>query len=192
MSANISRSRSQEMQREKRLAELKPFLVPGWQINPSSLQIVAVKTVLGFYQRGQEMLLKCRRRDCHRRVEVDFHAAVQAGKGSQSPQHLIHELLCGHWHGCGLEEVSAIYPKGVPLVSYLNDKDVLIAIACEQCPARLLLPPRTVIERLRQAERGDGSTGILELGRRVRGPCRQCGGRKFRSEVISANAPGTG
>lgn len=192
MSANISRARQDEMQRAKRLAELKPLLVPGWQINPSDFRVIATMTVLGFHQRGQEMLLKCRRRDCHRRVEIDFRAAIQAGRGGQSPQRLLHELRCGHWDGCKLEEVSATYPNGVPLVAYLNDKDVLIAILCEQCPARLLLPPTAVIERLRQAGRGDGSTGVLELGRKIRGPCRQCGGQKFRSELISAKARGSG
>lgn len=192
MSANASRSKRDEMERTARLTDLQPLLVPGWQISPDGLRVVTVATVLGFYQRGQEMLLKCRRRDCHRRVEIDFRAAIQAGRGNQSPRHLIHDLRCGHWDGCSLEEVSAIYPNGVPLVAYLNDKDMLIAIACEQCPARLLLPPRAVIERLKQAGRGDGSTGILELGRRVRGPCRRCGGRKFRSEVVSPKAPGTG
>ncbi|PWG03490.1 hypothetical protein [Sphingosinicella humi] len=190
MSANLSRSKRDEKRRAARLAELKPFLVPGWQISSDNLRVVAVATVLGFYQRGQEMLLKCGRRDCHRRVEIDFRAAVQAGRGDQPPQHLIQALRCGHWDGCKLEEVSAIYPKGVPLVAYLNDKDVLIAIACEQCPARVLLPPRAIIERLKQARRGDGSTGILELGRRIRGPCRRCGGREFRSEVLPPKAPG--
>ena len=171
------------------MAELKPFLTPGWQIDPSSPRIVAVATVLGFYQRGQEMLLKCRRRDCHRRVDIDFRAAIRAGKGDQSPGQLLHQLRCGHWEGCRLEKISAIYSRGVPLVSYLNDPEVLIAIICEQCPARLTLPARAVIERLRQAGRGDGATGILELASRVRGPCRQCGGRSFRSEVITARAP---
>jgi hypothetical protein len=138
------------------------------------------------------MLLRCRRMDCHRRVEIDFRQAVHSGMGDQSTKHLIQLLRCGHWVGCQLEEVSASYPNGVPLVSYLNHKDVLIAVACEQCAVRILLPPRAIIARLMKAGTGDGSTGALELGGRVRGPCRQCGGRRFRTDVVWPKAPGTG
>ncbi len=191
MSHNVSRNKQDEKARSRQMAELKSLLAPGWQIDPGSLQIVAVSTVLGFYQRGQEMLLRCRRPDCHRRVEIDFREAVQAGKGDWPPAHLVHVLRCGHWAGCKLQEVSATYPNGVPLVGLLAKADVLIAIACEACAARLLLPPRVVIARLKQAGRGDGSTGVLELGKRVRGPCRRCSGRRFRSEVVWPKAPGT-
>jgi DNA-directed RNA polymerase subunit RPC12/RpoP len=117
-------------------------------------------------------------------VEVEFKGAVQAGLGDRPLSHLIHCLRCQHWAGCGLEEASAVYPLGVPLVAFLNEEDTLIAIVCEACGARVLLPPRAVIDRLKRAGTGDGSTGVLELGKRVRGPCRQCRATRFRSEII--------
>ena len=192
MSHNVSRNKQVKTVHARQLAELKPLLTPGWQIDPSSLEVVPVATVLGFYQRGQEMLLRCRRLGCHRRVEVDFREAVHAGKGDWPPHHLVHALRCGHWSGCKLHEVSATYPNGVPLIGLVSKAEVLIAIICEACAARLLLPPIAVITRLKQANRGDGSTGVLELGKRVRGPCRKCGARRFRSELVWAKAPGTG
>lgn len=184
MGHNVSRGRQDEIERQSRLAELKPFLVPGWRIDTSRLQIVEVRTALGHYQRGQEVLLRCRRADCHRRVEIDFRAAVHAGLGDKPLSHLLQRLRCDHWSGCQLEETAASYPRGVPLVGYLQHADVLIAIACTGCETRLLLPPREVIRRLQAAGRGDGSTGILGLGKAVRGPCRKCSGRSFAAEVV--------
>ncbi|HEX8214728.1 MAG TPA: hypothetical protein VF582_04560 [Allosphingosinicella sp.] len=190
MGHNVSRGRQDEIERTRRLAELKPFLVPGWRIDTSKFQIAEVRTVLGYYQRRQEMLLRCKRSDCRRRVELDFEAAIHAGLGDRPPAHLLHLLKCRHWSGCQLEEISAIYPRGVPLVGFLQHPDVLIAIACGTCKARLLLPPREVIRKLRAAGRGDGSTGVLELAKLVRGPCRKCGGRRFAAEVVWPGRPG--
>ena len=190
MGHNVSRSKQDEIRCSQRVAELKPFLVPGWQVDLSRSEIVDVKTVLGFYQRGQAVLLRCQRPDCRRRVELDLRAAVQAGHGDRTLPHLLHLLRCQHWSGCKLEEVSATYPKGVPLIGYLQHHDVLIAIACTGCEARLLLPPKAVIERLKQAGRGDGSTGVLELGLAVRGPCRKCGRQKFKADVVWPRVPG--
>jgi hypothetical protein len=189
MGHNVSRSRQDEIDRTRRLAELKPFLVPGWRIDTGKFQIVEVGTVLGHYQRGQEMLLRCRRPDCRRRVEVDFEAAVHAGLGDRPTAHLLHLLKCQHWCGCQLDEVSAIYPPGVPLVSFLQHRDVLVAIACEGCKTRLLLPPQEVIRRLKLAGRGDGSTGVIELANAVRGPCRKCGRTRFETQVVWGKGP---
>jgi hypothetical protein len=184
MSHDVSRGKQDEIERSRRLAELRPFVVPGWRIHTDRFQIVEIKTVLGYYQRGQTMLLRCRRLDCRRRVEIDFEAAVHAGHGAKPLPFLLQMLRCHHWSGCQREEMSATYPKGVPLVGLLQHKDVLVAIACAACPARLLLPPREVIRKLSEARRGDGSTGVLELGKAVRGPCRKCDGRRFESELI--------
>lgn len=188
VSHNVSRGRQDEIERSRRVGELQPFLVPGWQIDPGRLEIVEVKTVLGYHQRGQEMLLRCQRTDCRRRIEIDFRAAVHAGLGDRPVFHLHHLLRCHHWSGCRLEEVSATYSKGVPLVGYLKHRDVLIAIICTSCKARLLLPPQEVIKRLKAAGRGDGSTGVLELARAIRGPCRKCGLRRFECEVLWTKA----
>jgi hypothetical protein len=189
VSHNVSRGKQDEIERSRRLGELRPFVVAGWQIDPSKFQIVEIKTVLGYHQRGQEMLLRCQRTDCRRRIEIDFRAAVHAGLGDRPVFHLHHLLRCHHWSGCRLEEISATYPKGVPLVGYLQHPDVLIAILCTHCEARLLLPPKQVIARLKAAGRGDGSTGILELARVIRGPCRKCGVRRFECQVIWSQRP---
>jgi hypothetical protein len=191
VSHNVTRGKQDEIARKRRLAEIEPYLVPGWQIDPSNVQIVPVRTVLGHYERGQQLLLRCKRADCRRRMEVDLLAAIQAGKGHLPPHHLVHMLKCNHWAGCQFEEASAIYPNGVPLIGFLNEEGVLIAIACASCGASVLLQPRAVIARLKQAGRGDGSTGVLEVGKRIRGPCRKCGGRLFEAELIRPKAPGT-
>ncbi len=191
MGYNVSRNRRIEMVRRRRMAELEPYLVPGWQLDPDGLRIVTVDTALSFYQRGQELLLRCQRADCRRRVEVDVKQAMRAGLGDKPTAHLVELLRCRHWAECRLQQVSAIYPHGVPLVAYLDDEDVVIEVKCEKCGYRLLLPPEAMIDRLIKAGRGDGSTGIHSLGKAVRGPCRKCGGRQFKADVIRPKAPGT-
>jgi hypothetical protein len=186
MSHNVSRGKQDEIARKRRLAELEPYLVPGWQLDPGKLQIVAVKTVLGQFERGQQLLLRCKRADCRRRMEVDLRSAIQAGKGHLPPHHLIHLLKCNHWAGCQFEETSSIYPDGVPLVAYLNEDGVLIGISCNHCAVRVLLSPRAVIARLRQAGRGDGSTGVLAVGKRIRRAVPEVRGPQVRSGVDPA------
>lgn len=60
MAHNVSRERQEQIEREKRLAELKPFLVAGWQLDRIKGEILEVPTILGHYQRGQQLLLRCR------------------------------------------------------------------------------------------------------------------------------------
>ncbi|MBV9079335.1 MAG: hypothetical protein JO048_17870 [Methylobacteriaceae bacterium] len=184
MGHNLSRRRLDEMERSRRLAELVPYLVPGWRLDPAQLRIVETDTVLGAYQRGQEFTLRCRRPDCSRRVALDLRAAIAAGFGDRPLAELIERLRCRHWSGCDLRETSASYPRGVPLVGYLGLPDMLVAIACIQCGQRLLLPPRAVIDRLKAARIGDGATGVRELGSVVRGPCRACRGMRFSSALV--------
>ena len=187
MAHNISQERHEQIERARRVAALKPFLVPGWRIDQVKAEIVPVPTVLGHYQRGQQLLLRCRREGCRRRTEVDLRSAIEEGLGDRPVQHLVDLLRCRHWSGCALEEYSAVYPKGVPLVGYLSHPDVLIAITCEGCGARSLLPPREVILRLKAAGRGDGNTGILALATAVRGPCRKCHRSRFTTQIVWVN-----
>lgn len=189
---NSSRTKQADIARSRHAAELERYLVPGWQIDRAKPEIVPVATVLGAFERGQEVLLRCGQQDCRRRVVIDLKAAVHAGLGDRPLASLSELLRCRHWNGCQLREVSAAYPQGVPIIAYLTHPDALIAITCASCARRFLLPPAAMIDKLRQAGRGDGATGVLELGKLVRGPCRECRQRKFISTVIWAKAPGTG
>ena len=96
-------------------------------------------------------------------------------------KHLLERLRCGHWADCALTEVSATYPGGVPLVGFLQHRDVLIAIICANWLVNCV---NKAIRRLKAAGRGDGNTGVLALGRAVRGPCRKCGMGRFVTEVF--------
>ena len=67
----------------------------------------------------------------------------------------------------------------MPIVHYLNDDDAMIGIECNNCRKRTLLAPAEVIRRLKESSGGDGNTGIIALGKVIRGPCRQCGASDF-------------
>ena len=189
MGHNISHRKQEEIERSRRVAELTSYLVPGWRIDATHTRIVPVETVLGAHHRGQLVLLRCRRTDCRRRVEIDLRSAVQAGFGDRPIAWLVQSLRCQHWNGCQLEEASCTYPRGVPLVAYLQHDDVLVAITCAHCRTRWLLPPRRIIAGLKAAGRGDGASGILEMGTKIRGPCRRCHRSGFEAEVIWPKRP---
>jgi hypothetical protein len=192
MGHNTSRTQQEHLRRRGQVHELEQWLVPGWQIDLASAHILPIDTALGYMQRRQQILLRCSRPDCRRRVELDLKSAIEDGRADHSLKQLIGALSCRHWSGCQLHEVHAIYPHGVPLIAYLDGQNsVLIAVTCQGCSVRVVLPPRQMITRLKEAGRGDGSTGVLELGQAVRGPCRRCGRTRFRSEVIQGRAPGT-
>lgn len=76
----------------------------------------------------------------------------------------------------------------MPLVGYLCDPGALIALRCEGCGPTLTRGVEETIARLIATRRGNGATGVLELGQRVRGPCRKCQGRRFASAVVWAQA----
>ena len=189
MGHNLSLESRRRLERQMRATELSELLVPGWTLNGDATGFVDVPTVLGHWQRGQSVLLRCSKRDCRRRVELDLRAAVDAGLGDRTLPQTVALLACRHWSGCALSFQHATYPEGVPLISILAHPDALIAIACDGCAARTLLPPRRVIERLLATGRGNGATGILELGRKVRGPCRKCSGRRFTSTLVWPDSP---
>jgi hypothetical protein len=191
MGHNLSRESQRRLERQQRAEALAKLLVPGWTLNIEATKFVEVPTLLGSWQRGQRILLRCAKRDCRRRVELDLRAAIDAGLGDRQVADILGVLTCRHWTGCALKFEHATYPKGVPLISTIEHRDVLIAVACDGCAARLLLPPIRVIERLIETGRGNAATGLLELGQKVRGPCRKCGGRRFTSALIWPDARGT-
>jgi len=187
---NVSRPRQESLAQDQRLGRLARFVVPGWELAVEPERIIPIKTLLGSYQRGEVLTYRCLRPDCGRRVAPDLEAVVRGGFGHVLKGSLIEALSCRHPLGCRLKLVSETYPRGVPLVAHLGSQGLLVAITCESCKATLSLSVAAMIERLMSTGRGDASTGVRELGGRVRGPCRQCGGRRFNSTVIWPPAVG--
>lgn len=183
MGHHISQERRDAMECAQRVSDFAPYLVLGWRIYHRGYKIESINSVLGSYQRREEVLFRCKRDDCRRRVTPDLRAAIDAGLGDRALLDLVELLRCRHWSGCRLEHMSSTYPKGVPLVAYVN-QDAVVAIVCKECSVRTLLSPAVVIGRLKAAGRGDGSVGILELGERIRGPCKKCRGRHFETNIV--------
>ncbi len=71
---------------------------------------------------------------------------------------------------------------------YLCDPEALVALRCEGCGLTMTRGVEETIMRLIATRRGSGATGVLELGQRVRGPCRRCNGRRFSSAVLWTRA----
>lgn len=188
MGQNISRARQEALAEKQRLLSLARHVVPGWTLQLSPERIVPTRDLLGALQRGQKLLYRCERPDCGRRVEPDLDGLVRAGHGHQTPGWLTHLLECRHPLGCRLKLSAEIYPLGVPLVGYLCDPEALIALKCEACGLTLTRGVQETIDRLIATGRGSGATGVLELGRRARGPCRRCNGRRFSSAVLWTRA----
>lgn len=190
MAHNVSRARQEAQAERQRLNRLARYIVPGWRLQLSPERLVPVPDLQGAYQRGQRLLFRCERPDCGRRVEPDLEAIVRAGHGHHVPGWLLELLQCRHPLGCRLKLSAETYPQGVPLIAYLCDPAAMIVLKCEGCGLTLTRGVEETLDRLIAARRGDGSTGVLELGKRVRGPCRQCRGRRFASAVVWASCVG--
>lgn len=188
MGHNISRQRLDALRMAQRVADLSEFVIPGWRIDARANQLVSIDTVLGSHQRGEVLLFRCKMDECRRRVEPNLRRAIEAGLGDRTCRELGEKLQCRHWRGCRLDLEARTYSRGVPLVGYVT-QDMLIAIGCAKCRRRSLLPATEVIRRLKAAGTGGGHTGVLELHQKVRGPCRKCGGRTFKVELISLMTP---
>lgn len=187
MGANVSRAKQVSIAEDRRLGEVTRYGAPGWRLVLGKRPTFeADKSLMGFRQRGQSVLFRCNRRDCGRRVEPDLEALVRSGHGNLTTAHLHGALRCGHPLGCELAYPIETYPLGVPLIAFVGHDDVMITITCEGCQRAVTLPVGKMIDRLIATRRGDAATGINELGKRVRGPCRSCGGRAFTSSTTRA------
>lgn len=185
MGHNVSRARQTDRAHDQARAEAARWLVPGWAVDVDPpFRIQAIPTIMGAWLRGQVLVYRCLRSDCGRRVEPDLQGLVHAGFGHLKPGELREDLSCRHPLGCQLKLACETYPRGVPLITYVQQPDVLFAVACQGCGHTVSRTAADTIARLAASRRGDGSTGVNELASRVRGPCRRCGGRAFKSEVI--------
>lgn len=180
---NVSRSKQASLAENRRLGRLASYLVPGWRLELHPERIVPDPTLLGSLQRGQCLTYRCRRRDCGRRVEPDLEALVRTGQGHMSPGDLARLLTCRYPLGCELQLFSETYPASTPLVAHLGDASVLISVRCDGCGVTVTRGVAETIDRLRAARRGGPDTGINQVGRRVRGPCRACKGFRFTSSI---------
>lgn len=173
------------MAQDRRVADLVRHAVPGWQVALGPERLVADATLLGALQRAQILVYRCERPDCGRRVQPDLDGLVRGGHGHLKPIELQRALACSHPLGCGLKLFSETYPQGVPLVAYLRDREAMVSVTCATCRHAVTRTVSETIDRLKAARRGDGSTGILELAGRIRGPCRRCGGMTFTTTVVN-------
>ncbi|WP_122464988.1 hypothetical protein [Brevundimonas lutea] len=193
MAANPSRAKQLSRAEDRRLAGLARYQAPGWRLDLGPPErFVPDKTLLGFLQRGQTVLLRCQRKDCGRRVEPDIEALVRSGYGHLSSAVLQEALSCSHPLGCGLARPVEAYPRGVPLIAYLGHDGLMISITCVGCRRAVTLTVPAMIDRLIASGRGDASTGMQELARCVRGPCRNCAGGLFEPALLWPQAPGSG
>lgn len=193
MAHNVSRSRQLDRAEDEARAELMRHLVPGWTVTlHPPFRIQAIATIMGAHLRGTELLMRCQRSDCGRRVQPELEGLVRGGFGHLSPAELCDHLSCRHPLGCRLTRPIETYPLGVPLVAYVSQPDHLIAVTCQGCRHTVSRTAVDTIARLKAAGRGDGSTGVNDLSGRVRGPCRKCGGQAFSVELVRPCAPGAG
>jgi hypothetical protein len=193
VAANVSRSKQVARIEDKARAEAMGWLVPGWTVELTPpFRIREVPTLAGAQLRGQVLLFRCRRSGCGRRVQPDLEELTRGGFGHLSTGELGAQLTCSHPLGCRLSLFSETYPDGVPLIAYVQQPEILIAVRCKGCGHAVTGTAADTITRLRRARRGDGSTGVLALASRVRGPCRKCGERVFEVEVIRPAAYGAG
>lgn len=186
MAHNMSRRRLDEIQRQRTREDLAPYQANGWQLS-ADLSYEEVPTILGAWQRKQTATSHCRSPECSRRCDIDLRAAIDAGLAQERVIELVRHLRCSHWRGCAIKPPQLTYPRGVPLIAYITDRNALVEISCAKCSDRHAMPPRRVIDKLVQTQKGNSATGVNDIGSRIRGPCRKCGARQFTARYVWPN-----
>lgn len=182
MSHNISQNRRRLLEEERKRADLTPYLVPGWRLD-SSFRIEPDPSVRGHLKRGQRVYFRCIRPDCRRRLDLDLEGACRARLGDETPDVLGHRFRCAHYAGCRLERLTE-WPRGAPLIELMQRSDIAVQVTCDTCLLKSVLTARALIDRLRTTRRGDAATCVEDLPRALRGPCRNCKGRRFRTVLV--------
>lgn len=182
-----SRQSAENEARLKTWARLQELCPPGWTVEGGRFR--PTETPHGYWLRRQTVSAGCARSDCRRRCELDLEDLIRSPHAHEPLAHVVAgRLRCAHWRGCRLELRPSLYPEGVPIICFALEPEAYFEIGCVSCPSLRRMTPIEVIDGLRRSRRGDGGMGIHVLVDRIRGPCPNCGGRRFFAKLVQRAA----
>ena len=167
-----------------------PPQLAGWLWNGSRL--VADDTVEGAIARGLTVVGACRLRpECTRSVRLDLEWLAYNGHAREP----LHDVRC-RYEGLRLPRCEMTWiesrPAGAPLQCFVADPNTWLSVQCEGCGVARPFTFERMIRALETARRGDGNTSVRAVGERLRRPCKDCGGVRWRVEIVREHAPGAG
>ena len=162
----------------------------GWLWNGERL--VVDDTVEGAIARGLTVVGACRLRpECTRSVRLDLEWLAYHGHAREPLPALRRRYECERLPRCELTWIES-HPAGAPLQCFVGDPNAWLSVQCEKCGAARPFTFERMIRALEAAGRGDGNTSVRAVGERLRRPCTDCRGVRWRVEIVREHAPGSG
>lgn len=103
----------------------------------------------------------------------------------------LHKLRRAVWRSPGVAALR-VASRGAPLQCFVGDPNTWLSVQCEGCGAARPFTFERMIHALQVAGRGDGNTSVRAVGERLKRPCRDCRGVRWRVEIVREHAPGSG
>ena len=167
-----------------------PSQLAGWLWNGERL--VADDTVEGAIWRGMTVVGACRLRpECTRQVRLDLEHLHYNGHAREPLPELRRRYECGRLPRCELSWIES-HPSGAPLQCFAGDPNAWLSVVCEGCGAAFPVTFEHMIRALVASGRGDGNTGVRTVGQLLKRPCKDCGGQRWKVDIIREHAPGSG
>ncbi len=146
--------------------------------------LVPSATVAGYAARGDEVKGRCHLRDCRRTCHIDMPRLVEAGFGRLPVEAMKRWLRCSRPEGCALDWFEE-RPTGFRLRWLLGRPHVTIRFTCNACKFNRSTLPDRVLERVRAKGPGAADDATVEtLGKLPMAPCKNCGKRNWRVDVL--------
>ncbi len=132
----------------------------------------------------QELEGVCIQRDCRRRCHVDLERWAARGFAAVRIDYLKRQLKCARMDGCALDFHARPAEPLLPLRALIGRPRVQIRIRCQGCKFFRSLTVEALIVRLKEQKTGSEDTNVTEVVGAVRGPCKACGKRAWRVDVL--------
>ena len=129
------------------------------------------------------------RPECTRSVRLDLEWLAYHGHAREPLPALRHRCECLRLPRCELTWIES-HPAGAPLQCFVGDPNTWLSVLCEGCGAARPFTFERMIRALQAAGRGDGNTSVRDVGERLKRPCKDCPGVRWRVEIVREHALG--
>jgi hypothetical protein len=154
--------------------------------------LVRDATVNGYAARGDEVKGRCHQRDCRRTCQIDMARLVESGFGRLPVEAIKRWLRCSRPEGCALD-FQEERPVGLRLKWLLGRAHVTVRFTCQACKFHRDALPDRVFAKIQAKGPGAADDATVEgLGKLPMEPCKNCGKRVWRIEVLWANVNSMG
>ena len=149
---------------------------PGFELSGDYWR--GTSTPAGILIRGGILKGRCQTAECSRRVTADLEWWVIHGLGEASLHFDVQPAYQCSRIRCRFSFDPETYPHGLPFLLGLK-KGGRIRITCGHCQRSTEIETTEFVRQIVKAGVGTATSSFVEIGRRLRRPCRGCGYAKW-------------